>query len=192
MERGNMCRGQILMKNENQIWSDIRETVLAGLTANAITGFDVISANQPSKATIEQPTIWIDRVSARRYGWQGTDEREDVDNLYLDNTYYEEIMFQITALKKRNTATDTVLTMTSGDVLHLLTTYFNGSGGIGKLETLDFSCLKVGEVRESTFISNSDLYEKTPSFDITLTHMQTVEAEETPTITGSTITTEGL
>lgn len=160
------------MKTENQIWADIIAGVKAGIAEKSIIGFGVQKGYQPSKSSISDPTIWIERVTSGRYGSQAR-RPEVVDESLIENEeYYEEIMIQITARKFRNPATDTVSTQTSGDAMNLLASYFNSQPGIDQLLSLNFNCIKVTDVREPSSISDSDIYEKTPSFDLTLTHVQ--------------------
>jgi hypothetical protein len=159
------------MKNENQIWQDVVDSVKAGLEYNEITDFEVRQSSQPSKATINSPTLWVERVSSKRYGCQSRLPVRVGSALVEKIIYYQEAVYQITAMKKR-LPTDTVNTQTAGDVLNLLTTYFSSSSGIEKLNEKGFNCLRITEVREPSNIMDSDLYEKTPSFDITLTHIQ--------------------
>lgn len=159
------------MKNENQIWQDVVVAVKAGLEYNEITDFEVRQSSQPSKVTINSPTLWIERVSSKRYGCQSRLPEKVGSALVEKIIYYQEVIYQISALKKRN-PTDTVSTQTAGDVLNMLVTYFNGSSGIAKLKEKGFNCLRITEVREPANTMDSDLYEKTPSFDITLTHVQ--------------------
>jgi len=160
------------LKTENQIWADIIAAVNAGLVAQSVSGFSVQQGAQPSKSTISGPTIWAERVSSKRWGAQSR-LPETIDGVLKEHgVYYQEIMIQITARKSRDPQTDTVTTQTSGDAANLLATYFNGTQGINKLSELGFNCIKVTDVRELAPMSDSDLYEKTPSFDLTLTHVQ--------------------
>lgn len=160
------------MKNENTIMTDMVAVINDGLQYSEITGYIVIQGNQPNKATITQPTIWIDRISSKRYGVQSKLPVVVGDNLVERSLYYQEVIFQITALKTRNDETDTNSTMTSGDALNFLATYFNARAGIDKLAENGYSSIRVSEVREPFFTSDSDLFERTPSFDLTLTHVQ--------------------
>jgi len=160
------------MKNENQIWQDMVAAVNAGLADNSVTGFEVRQSSQPIKVTIGQPTIWIERVSSKRYGAQITRPIISGGLLFEQSVYYQEIIFQVSAIKKRLPA-NTVSTQTAGDVLNILVTYFNGPEGIATLAGKSFSALLISEVREPVATLDSDLYEKTPSFDITVIHKQT-------------------
>lgn len=160
------------MRNENTILTDMVAVIRDGLQYSEITGYDVRQGNQPNKATIKQPTVWIDRVSSKRYGIQSKIPVVVGANLVERSLYYQEMMFQITALKTRNAETDTNATMTSGDALNYLATYFNARAGIDKLAENGYASIRVSEVREPFFTSDSDLYERTPSFDLTLTHVQ--------------------
>lgn len=161
------------MKNENTILDEIAKVVEAGLEYNELTGFDVIASHQPSKATIIKPTLWVERVSSKRYGCQSRLPVKQGSALVEQETYYQDIIFQITALKKRHLETDDKDTTTASDVLNWLASYFNGAAGRAKLNENGYSCIRVTEVREPAFTSDSDLYEKTPSFDITINHVQT-------------------
>lgn len=159
------------MKNENTIWANIIDAVNSGLVENGVTGFEVQQGSQPSKVSIDSPTIWIDRISSKRYGKQSRTPDIESDVLIERKSSYQEIMFQLTGRKIRSLSDD-VNTQTATDALNLLVNYFNGQEGIDKLSTLDMNCLHVTDVRTPSSISDSDLYERDPSFDITITLIQ--------------------
>ncbi len=161
------------MKTENQIWQDVADAVKAGLQYYEVTGFTVRQSVQPSKLTVIEPTIWIDRVSGKRYGAQSQIPIVIEGVPFTQEVYYQEVMLQITAMKKRNPETNTTATITAADCLNYVVTYLNGVAGTAKLKELGYGNIRVSEVREPSFTSHSDLYEKTPSFDLTLVHVQT-------------------
>ena len=142
------------MKNENSILADVITAVKAGLEYNELTGFDVIASHQPSKATIISPTLWVERVSSKRYGCQSRLPVKQDSALVEQETYYQDIIFQITALKKRHPQTDTIVTVTASDVLNWLVSYFNSAAGRAKLNENGYSCIRVTEVREPAFTSD--------------------------------------
>ena len=160
------------MKNENTIWSNIIASVNAGLALNSVTDFVVKQSGQPSKTTIDTPTIWVDRISDKRHGYQS--RRPVYANSVLSEikTAFHEIIFQITARKLRHPATDTASTQTSSDVLNLLIDYFNGAEGMDQLASVDMGCIRVTSLRTPASMSDSDLYERDPSFDITISFAQ--------------------
>lgn len=180
------------MKNENTIWSNVIDAVEAGLAENSIADFEVIQSGQPSKSTIPggtaSPTIWIDKVSSKRYGKQSRTPSVEDDVLIENKSSYQEIMFQVTGRKSRLPA-DTISTQTSTDVLNLLVDYFNGQEGIDKLKTFEMSCINVTEVRTPVGMSDSDLYSKDPSFDLTITLIQS-NTRTLPVVTEKTVTIE--
>jgi hypothetical protein len=147
------------------------EAVNAGLTENNVSGFSVQQGSQPSKASISSPTIWIDRISSKRYGKQSRIPSVVSNEIIETKTYYQEIIFQVTGRKIRSTSDD-ANTQTSTDVLGLLVSYFNGQEGIDKLVSLDMNCINITDVRTPTSMSDSQLYEKDPSFDLTITLIQ--------------------
>lgn len=179
-----------MFKTEYKIWKDLVAAVKDGLAYNEITGWDVFQANQPSKSTLNKPTIWIERVSSKRYGWQSATPTMTLSGLNEKQIYYQEVIYQITAMKKRSLTMDET-TETSGDVLNHLATYFVSRAGTDKLSENDYSCLRVTEVREPPFTTDSDLYEKTPSFDLTICHQQ-VEDRPVHHVDGFTLTTEKI
>jgi len=177
------------MKTENQIWKDMMAVVQTGLTYFDISDFEIRQSNQPSKVTIDTPTIWIERVSSKRYGVQSTIPIMVDGQLVEQSSYYQEIIFQITALKKRLVSDDED-SQTAGDVLNLLTTFFNGSVGVRAMAEKSLSSIWITSVNEPAEIMDSELFEKTPSFDITvickqtetkpINHVEAYEAEVVP------------
>jgi hypothetical protein len=167
----------VSVKTENQIWKDIIDSVNAGLVAFSVTGWTVQQSGQPSKTTLNAPTIWIDKVSDKRYGSQSRRPIYANSVLKEKKTAYHETVFQITGRKIRNPKTDTTSTQTSTDVLNLLVDYFNGQEGIDQIATVGMGSIRVTEVRTPSSISDSGLFERDPSFDITVSYAQ--ESERT-------------
>lgn len=161
------------IKTENQQWQDIIALIKNALQSDGYNDWQVRRSNQPTMVGLIDKTVYITRVSSRRYGWQAHRNKWNVKLGKMEHKeeYIEEVLYQISAFKKRNIAD--INEITSSDVLNSLITYFQSLEGINTLRNEKYQTYRITELREPPFVDDSDNFEKMPSFDITLNLLQT-------------------
>lgn len=164
-------------------------SVLVDAVTNMLTDFDldktwqVASLNQPTIQALQNHTVYLDIISRRRYGTQGT-KPVLVNGAYQNaSVWYEELLVQIGAFLQRDPDKDTTSTMTSSDVVEYLQGCVNANIDLG-VETNRTSrygvprrsyfekdwleIIRSTEVRELDYETDSGLKEKFPQFDFTV------------------------
>lgn len=145
--------------------------------------WQVASSNQPTIQGLQNNTVYVDIISRRRYGTQGT-KPEKVDGQWYESAVWtEELLVQVGAFKQREPETDNENTLTSSDVIEYLqgcinsnNDFGNSNRGIGKygLEKKSYfsgdwlEIIRSTDVRELDYETDSGLKEKFPQFDFTL------------------------
>lgn len=143
----------------------------------------VASLNQPTIQGLQNNTVYVDIISRRRFGTQGT-KPVKVGNQWVESSvWYEELLIQVGAFKQRDPNTDTISTLTSSDVIEYLQGCVNadtdlgsdirgvGRYGVGKKSYFGEDWLEVirsTDMRELDYETDSGLKEKFPQFDFTL------------------------
>jgi len=145
--------------------------------------WQVASLNQPTIQGLQNNTVYVDIISRRRFGTQGT-KLVKVGNQWVESSvWYEELLIQVGAFKQRDPNTDTISTLTSSDVIEYLQGCVNadtdlgsdirgvGRYGVGKKSYFGEDWLEVirsTDMRELDYETDSGLKEKFPQFDFTL------------------------
>lgn len=149
----------------------------------------VVSANQPTIQVLQNNTIYIDIISRRRYGTQGT-KSVKTNSGWVDSTvWFEEMLIQVGGFLQRKPATDDVNTLTSSDVVAYLQGCVNGNNMIGSESvrvneygvhkrtyfTDDWmQVIRSTDLRELDYETDSGLKEKFPQFDFVLVVEQNI------------------
>lgn len=143
----------------------------------------VASLNQPTIQGLQNNTVYVDIISRRRYGTQGSKPVKTNSGWVESSVWYEELLIQIGAFKQRDPSSDTVSTLTSSDVIEYLQGCVNGNNdfgtsnrgvgqyGVEKKSYFEGDWLEVirsTDVRELDYETDSGLKEKFPQFDFTL------------------------
>jgi len=165
------------VKTENQIWQSVFSLLNAVLQAKKYTDWTIRQGNQPSVEGLTDKSIYITRIASRRYGWQAHRNKyyEDTGKMVHSEQYFQEVLFQISAFAKRDPTSTTELT--SGDVLNSLITFLQSIDGVSSMHALGFQTFRITELREPPIVDDSDIYEKLPSFDISVVLVQNDECD---------------
>ncbi len=163
------------VKTENQIAQSLIGFINNFLTNKNIDGWVVRQGNQPTMTGFVDKSIYVTRISSRRNGWQAHRDKwnEDLGQMVHSEEYIQEVLFQISAFKKRNPSD--INELTSGDILNSLMTFLQGSAGIKAFRDIGFQTYRLTELREPVLVDDSELYEKIPSFDIYVILLQNEE-----------------
>lgn len=166
-----------MYKGENQIYADIVEILTTALSEMNIVGWGVTQRNQPTPQGLQNGKIFFDFITTKRLGWQRHYDVEKFTGMVHIEEWQDEVLFQLSAFKKRSVS-DTTATLTSGDVVKRLAQYLQGLRGVELLKSKGYGVLRITEIRSQPFKDDSDLYEKMPSVDISFVLVQNVETEE--------------
>lgn len=164
-----------MIKTENQIWADLKSLITRGLEAFNINGWQIRQLQQPVKITTLQPTIFMAKLNSPRIGWQYSANGAAAAGVQHKESYWQEIRFQISALKKRHPAD--ISDFTSSDALNALITWFMSRKGLSAIRELGYSTFRVSRLEEPFFIDDSDTYERNPYFEFSLILNQSYSEE---------------
>lgn len=151
--------------------------------------WQVASLNQPTIQALQNRTVYVDIISRRRYGTQGT-KPILVNGAYQDATvWYEEILVQVGGFLQRDPNTDGVSTLTSTDVIEYLQGCINANIDFGTVTTSAsahgvprksyfekdwLEVIRSTDLRELDYETDSGLKEKFPQFDFTIVVSQKI------------------
>ena len=170
---------------DNQILIVLLPILTTGLTAVGVTGVKIKQNYQPRQSGAEiQPTLYLHKISAPRYGFPG---RKDVFNATNNNFDHTETIWrtptwQVDGLSTQNPANLTQLTASdiveaAADALQLQTTRL-------ALLRSNISIERITTIRENYFLDDRERHEQRPSFDFTLTYRRSFRSV-VPQVTGS-------
>ena len=170
------------MRNEVTIFTDVINIVNQGLTSLNFQGWTVKQGGQPIIDHLTRPTILVDLISAPRYGWQHRENQVN-DNIVHHEYLYQDLIFQLTAFKRR---TDYANEVSSIDVISGLAMWLNSQDGISYIKNKGYGILKIREIRTGFFVNEEESYERCPSLDFCLNFRQelTTNAQEVAAIDG--------
>lgn len=163
------------IKTENQQWQDIITIIKYILTKKQIS-WQVKQLQQPENIGFTTGCVYVSRIDTNRLGWQEHKDKFVNGNMIHTEAYFEQIQYQISAFKKRNPSDITEIT--SSDVLNAIITFFMSSAGVQYIRSLGYESFRVSQLRQPTIVTDSENYEKNPSFDITLVLRQTEDEKE--------------
>ena len=145
--------------------------------------WQVASLNQPTIQALQNRTVYLDIISRRRYGTQGT-KPVLVNGAYENATvWYEELLVQMGGFLQRDPSTDTESTLTSTDVVEYLQGCVNANIDLGTetdrvsrygvprksyFEEDWLEIIRSTNLRELDYETDSGLKEKFPQFDFTI------------------------
>lgn len=151
--------------------------------------WQVASLNQPTIQALQNRTVYVDIISRRRYGTQGT-KPILVNGAYQDATvWYEEILVQVGGFLQRDPDTDGANTLTSTDVIEYLQGCINANIDFGTVTTHAsahgvprksyfekdwLEVIRSTDLRELDYETDSGLKEKFPQFDFTIVVSQKI------------------
>lgn len=167
-----------MVRTENMIWKDMFD-LLNGIKARKACFGDwtIRQGGQPLVENMQDKSIYITRIASRRYGWQAHKDQwdEEKQKMFHIEEYFQEILFQVSAFKKRTP--DNITELTSGDVLNSFITFLQSIDGVKAMHEKGFQTYRILELREPAAVMDNDLYEKLPSFDISIVLVQNERCE---------------
>lgn len=157
---GDIWTKIIALFNDARVVVDLPEYVVKKGAQHTIGGF-------------LKPLILINKVGSTNLSWGGEDYnyKETNDKLYRIEQLLQEVMFQVTCLKRdnmddANSATDAVIK---------LQMYLNGQAGLAKATELGIQLGRISNARHPVWVDEGQAYESAPSFDLTVYMRQEIE-----------------
>lgn len=169
---------------ENELFTLLRSTLLAGLSDRGLT-VAVEQRYQPGTVGMDSgANIGMMMVTSNRVGVMKRKELQPIAPA-TDMTHQEiqwwETTVQISALCRRNATDPNYLTLpTAMDIAKAASDILQGDKGLAAMGVQRVRPLRVTSIRQVHFVNDSDQYEANPSFDITLSHVQTVSGTTPP------------
>lgn len=168
----------------NELFALVRSTLLAGLTDMGLT-VAVEQRYQPGTMGMDSAAnIGMMMVTSNRVGVMKRKELQPVAPA-TDFTHQEiqwwETTLQISALCRLDATDPNYLTlMTAMDIAKAASDILQGDKGLAAMGAQRVRPLRITSIRQIHFVNDSDQYEANPSFDITLSHVQTVSGTTPP------------
>lgn len=162
---------------ENELMALLRSTLLAQLTDVAVE-----QRYQPGTVGMDiGANIGLMMVMSRRYG--NMKRRETVtagDFIHTEEQWWETTI-QVSALCRQSPEDPNYLTLpTAMDIAKQASDILQGDKGLAALAVQRVRPLRVTTIRQMHFVNDSDQYEANPSFDIVLSHVQTIVGTTPP------------
>jgi len=167
-----------MVRTENMIWKAVFDLLNDIKNQKCCLGdWTIRQGSQPLVENMQDKSIYITRIASRRYGWQAHRDRWDEATQKMIHTeeYFQEILFQVSAFKKRTP--EDITELTAGDVLNSFITFLQSIDGVKAMREKGFQTYRIQELREPAAVMDNDLYEKLPSFDISLVLVQNERSE---------------
>ena len=166
------------MIEERTIWTDVISFIAA---TPGISDYEIVQAAQAQVINPNKKTLVLDMIGSPHYGWQGSkDVPTNGANMEHQEIFYQEYMFQVTALVKKKVND---LTMSGLDVLMRVASFLQSDAGLKLINTAGYGIYRVKEIRTGYFLHDNDVFEKAPNFDFTVKRRQVISSE-IPSIDG--------
>lgn len=165
---------------DNDLFTNIKAVIDAGLAANSVAGVQVIQNYQPTQEGVpDGPIVTMNKEPGdERYGspqhvdkWDPTANDGDGAMVHTE-TQILLSTFQVNALLPQ--APNPSLNMTASDMLNLVAAILNSDAAIVTFQGLGLGVLRVTKVRNVPFVDDKGRNEFSPSFDFTLSHSQVI------------------
>ena len=155
------------------IWTRLIALFRDACTTMDMTEYVVKKGAQHTITSFVQPMILINKIGATNLSWVGDSYNfDDVeDKLYRKEKLLQEVMFQVTALK-RDSADDSD---SPSDAIMKLQLYLNVNAGVDKAKELGIQLGRITGTRHPIWVDEGQAYESAPSFDLTVYMEQSIE-----------------
>lgn len=177
------------MKSEKTIYTTIITCINSILKMVGFSDFVARQGGQSNLTTLQNntPSVFVSLIGAPSFGWQHEKYRIENNELKHDEVFYQEFLFQCTALKRKSKDGE----HTSFDCINHLVAGIRSDAGLKIFRDNGFGVLNIPEIRPDFWSSDSDIYERSPNFDLRVSCKQVLR---TPTkeLTGYEIGVKGV
>ncbi len=168
---------------DNQLIQLFLPIINTGLIADGFDDVTVKQSNQPTMQGINtNAAVYFFKVANRRYGFLRRFDVWNTNTRQFDHaeSQYFETTFQMTALVLQNPLNTNL--PTASDLINEVTSIMQSDNTRAILNASKVGILRVTELNNPYFIDDRENYEASPSFDFTLTYLNT-RTTVTPLIT---------
>lgn len=159
--------------NELALFKEVIAQIKSGLTAAGLTSVAVKQSNQPTQQGANVgPTVYIQKIMNKRYGYVGVSDVYDTVNsemVHTESQYYE-TTFQIMVWATQDPSAPNA--PTAQDISNIVAASLQSDAAIGFFSSKGIGVLRVTDIRPAPFQDDRDRWEFAPSFDFTATHKQ--------------------
>jgi hypothetical protein len=148
--------------------------IQAGLVADGFLDVLTQANNQPTQQGIPTaPTLYFSKINDRRYGWLERDSKWNANTELMGHTedQWHETMFQVSALVLQNPLITTGYS--AANLVNEAASILNSDSARVTLLAAGVGIYRIVDIRNPWFVDDRDQFEASPSFDFTLTHLQT-------------------
>lgn len=155
--------------------------------------WQVIRSNQPTIQRLENNTIYVDIISKRRLGTQGTKSVKTDSGWKTASIWYESMLVEVGAFKQRAPETDDEYTLSSSDIIGYLQGCVNANNDLGTSSEYStrhglnkktyfskdwMQLIRSNNIRELDYETDSGLKEKFPQFEFEIVIEQQLIKDE--------------
>ncbi len=160
------------------MWTVLISALQTAVTTPSLQGVLINRSYEPrQRSENRQDSVYIHKVSSRRYGFQGEKFLPDTEELV--ETWILESVYQISSNVEENPAD--VNERTAFDIADSMAAFFNSRATRRTLNQAGLNILRITDIRTPYFKNEQDRFEASPSFDFTISYNQT-NTIEVPTI----------
>lgn len=175
------------MMDDKQIFTALRSCLLNGFESFGLNNVAVLRAYQPTtQGRDDGIAVYMSKVLDQRIGHPERFDkyRYETDDFLHTETQWYESTFQIMAMVEENPSDADSLTAT--DILSRTAYILQSDSGLASLTSKGLKPLRITTIRTPYFTNDKGQFEASPSFDIILTHKQSVTSVNpaAQTITG--------
>ena len=157
--------------NDNQIMAIIIRVIRAGLDAYGLTNVLIKQSFQPRQTGVEvDPTIYIHKISADRYGFPSRIDTYNRANNNFDHieSIWKTPTYQIDGLSAQDPSN--IRQLTASDITEAAAEALQSEQGILTFKASRISIERITNIRELYFIDDRDRQEQRANFDFTISH----------------------
>jgi hypothetical protein len=165
--------------NTTQLILVFRPIIIDGLSDAGYSNASVLQAYQPTQQGVRtNPVVYFSKISDYRYGFPRRETKWDEEQSLMVHTETQvfETTFQINTLLTSKPTQD--LAPTASDLAITVSNILQSDKTLAQLQAQGIGILRITDIRNPYFVDDRDTYEASPSFDFTLTHIQTLVTTE--------------
>jgi hypothetical protein len=169
-----------LKVKDNDIIALLISIISSGLTDLNILGVQIQQAYQPTQqGIIQTPVTLISKIDETRLGWSGKNDVWDENTQSMTHTeiQYYDSKFQVETLVPQVVS---VTDMTASDLINSIIAILQSDKTLKIMQQSNVQSYRIIDIRNPFFMDDRNLFEMSPSFDISILHEQFYSYSENP------------
>jgi len=180
------------VKTDNQLYQIILPIINNGLVADGFKNVLVKQANQPTQQGVpNSPTVFITKLADKRYGFLGRLNVYDeiASTITHTETQYYETTYRISGLVLQYP--NVISNYTAADLIKEVSSIMQSDNTRDILNASGIGILRIKDIVNSYFTDDKDNFEAIPSFEFTLTYLNT-RVNSVPIVNTYVVDIEGV